>query len=239
MCFNPRPSVANYTPRYYHQKAMNNLLLPIKRIPLLLYGHGSLVNGHYDTAPSKQFRHSKGAFHGDGWFYEGVWNQMFCKRVIEKLSELRIPYIWINETDYDMPLSERVERIQWYQAQFNGQVFLNEYHCNASPSHRGRGFEVFTTRGEDLSDTLAQMKYTNVYDLLGKDKTIKMRPDRTDQDDDKEADFYVIKKAKCPGKLSEFLFFDNYDDAILLMDDRVVEKFVEAEVRTIIEFMTF
>jgi N-acetylmuramoyl-L-alanine amidase len=38
-----------------------------------------------------------------------------------------------------------------------------------------------------------------------------------------------------PAILVEHLFFDNYEDAKLLMDDEIVERFAEAQVRTIIE----
>lgn len=40
-----------------------------------------------------------------------------------------------------------------------------------------------------------------------------------------------------PAILVEHLFFDNYEDALLLMDDEIVERFAEAEVRTVIDYM--
>ena len=64
---------------------------------------------------------------------------------------------------------------------------------------------------------------------------IKYRPSRSDGDPDREANFFVLKNTAMPAILIEHLFFDNFDDASLLMDDEIVERFAEAQVRTIIE----
>jgi N-acetylmuramoyl-L-alanine amidase len=63
-----------------------------------------------------------------------------------------------------------------------------------------------------------------------------MRPDTTDGDNDKEAGFYVIVNTVMPAILNEHLFFDNYEDAMLLMNDDIVDLFAEAQVRTIIQW---
>jgi N-acetylmuramoyl-L-alanine amidase len=64
-----------------------------------------------------------------------------------------------------------------------------------------------------------------------------MRTDRTDGDYDKEARFYVLTRTVMPAVLIEHLFFDNYQDARLLMDPETVDRFAEAQVRTIIDFI--
>ena len=64
-----------------------------------------------------------------------------------------------------------------------------------------------------------------------------MRADTSDNDHDKEARFFVLTRTVMPAMLVEHLFFDNYDDASLLMDDEIVERFAEAQVRTVINFM--
>jgi N-acetylmuramoyl-L-alanine amidase len=40
-----------------------------------------------------------------------------------------------------------------------------------------------------------------------------------------------------PAVLIEHLFFDNFQDAQLLMDPEIVDRFAEAQVRTIIEYI--
>ena len=197
-------------------------------------GHGAIdKNGKYVTAPNKQFEHSKGKFHDGKWFYEGVFNRTITNLVAKKLTNLGISNIIVSHEYVDMKLSYRVKKANWYHKNFKKGVFISN-HANASGSHRARGFEVFTTPGKTKSDKMAEMHWDNVKDLLG-DK-IKMRADRSDGDHDKEARFYVLKHTAMPAMLVEHLFFDSYEDAKLLMDDAIIEKFAEAQVRTVIDY---
>ena len=58
---------------------------------LLDAGHGGLnPAGQYVTSPSKEYKHSKGQFHKEGWFYEGVWNRTLVNAVASKLRDLNL-----------------------------------------------------------------------------------------------------------------------------------------------------
>ncbi|NKI30908.1 N-acetylmuramoyl-L-alanine amidase [Muricauda sp. DJ-13] len=91
-------------------------------------------------------------------------------------------------------------------------------HCNASPNHNASGFEIYTTTGVTKSDALATSignRITPFYTNLN----LRLRYDFfSDGDLDKEIDFYVLRKTKCPAVLLECLFFDFYDDYKLLKD---------------------
>ena len=196
-------------------------------------GHGGLDKaGKYVTAPSKQFKHDKGEFHGDGWFYEGVFNRILTNRVAAKLTNLSVPNIIVSHEYLDISLHYRVDLANWYHRNYKKGLFISN-HANASSSGRARGFEVYTTRGKTKSDEVATLHYKNVQDLLG--DRIKYRPERSDGDVDREANFFVIKNTAMPAILVEHLFFDNFDDASLLVDDEIIERFAEAQVRTVIE----
>lgn len=196
-------------------------------------GHGGLDrNGKYVTAPSKQFKHDKGEFHGDGWFYEGVFNRTLTNRVAAKLNNLGICNVIVSHEYLDISLHYRVNVANWYHKNFKKGVYISN-HANASSSGNARGFEVYTTRGKTKSDKVATLLYDNVQDLLG--DRIKYRPSRSDGDPDREANFFVLKNTAMPAILIEHLFFDNFDDASLLMNDEIVERFAEAQVRTVIE----
>ena len=196
-------------------------------------GHGGLdKEGNYVTAPSKQFQHEGADFHGDGWFYEGVFNRTLTNRVAAKLTNLGITNIIVSHEYLDISLHYRVDQANWYHKNFKKGLYISN-HANASSSGRARGFEVYTTRGKTKSDKVATLLYNNVKDLLG--DRIRYRPDRSDGDPDREANFFVIKNTAMPAILVEHLFFDNFDDASLLMDDEIVERFAEAQVRTIIQ----
>jgi len=197
-------------------------------------GHGGLdAAGNYVTAPGKQFQHSRGDFHGDGWFYEGVWNRTVLGLVKEKLQHLQIDFVELSHAYKDLDLQYRVDKANWYHRNFKRGVVMSS-HANASPSHRARGFEIYTSPGVTNADRLAEIHWYNVRELLG--DRIRMRSEIVDGDHDKEANFFILRKTLMPAILIEHLFFDNYEDASLLMDDEVMEFFAEAQVRTLIEY---
>jgi len=198
-------------------------------------GHGGLdKDGKYTTAPSKMYQHSKGAFHDGRYFYEGVWNRTLTNRVAAKLSKLGICNILVSHEYVDVSLEYRVDLANWYHRNFRQGLYISN-HANASGSGAARGFEVYTSPGATASDKVAEFHWENVKALLG--DRISYRPDTSDGDHDKEARFFVLVRTVMPAILVEHLFFDNYDDATLLMDDEIVERFAEAQVRTVINYM--
>jgi N-acetylmuramoyl-L-alanine amidase len=198
-------------------------------------GHGGLDSeGKYVTAPSKQFKHSRGTFHNDGWFYEGVFNRTLTNRVAQKLDQLGINNIIVSHEYLDISLQYRVDMANWYHRNFKKGIYISN-HSNASGSHLAKGFEIYTSRGKTKSDEIADIHWNNVKDLLG--DRIRYRSDRSDGDHDREASFFVLTKTAMPAILIEHLFFDNFDDASLLMDDEIIERFAEAQARTVIQYL--
>lgn len=199
-------------------------------------GHGGLdPAGKYVTAPSKQFKHSQGSFHKDTWFYEGVWNRTLTDRVAAKLQRLSIPNVTVSHEYVDNSLQYRVDMANWYHNRVGRSLYISN-HSNSSTAHNARGFEVFTSPGQTRSDEIATLHFNNVRNLLA--DRIVYRQDMSDGDPDKEASFVVLRETKMPAILIEHLFFDQLDDARLLMNDDIVERFAEAQVRTIIQAMS-
>ncbi len=197
-------------------------------------GHGGRnARGEYVTAPGKMFRHARGEFHSSGYFYEGVWNRALLDLVRKKLDLQGITYVMLSHAYLDLPLSYRVDVANWHHRNYRPGILLST-HANASNSHRARGFELYTTPGLTGADRLADIHWRNVQQLLG--SRITMRTDKSDGDHDREANFFILRRTLMPAVLIEHLFFDNYEDALLLMDDEVMEYFAEAQVRTIIEY---
>lgn len=196
-------------------------------------GHGALdKNGKYVTAPSKQFQHSKGSFHDGRWFYEGVFNRTITNRVALKFDRLGINYMMVSHEWVDTPLQYRVDMANWYHRNALKGIYISN-HANAA-NGVARGFEVYTSPGKTKSDDLAQLMWNQVSNLLG--TRITMRSDLSDGDHDREANFFVLTRTAMPAMLVEHLFFDNYEDAMLLMSDEIVDYFAEAQVRAVIEF---
>lgn len=211
-------------------------------------GHGGVdASGQYVTE-GKWFEHSEGTFHAGSFFYEGVFNRILTDRVAQKLQNLSINYIIVSHEYLDLTLTTRVNTANWYYDNYKKGILISN-HANASRSHRARGFELYTYFGNSNADKLADLYWNNVEQLLVKDITadrnrnrrltepITMRTDKSDGDHDKEANFYMLRETKMPAVLVEHLFFDNFEDAKLLVDDEVIDRFAEAQIRTIIQYI--
>ncbi len=198
-------------------------------------GHGGLDrNGRYVTAPGKMYEHSRGIFHDGRFFYEGVWNRTLTWRVAAKLNQLGIRNITVSHEYVDISLEYRVDMANWYYRNYKRGVFISN-HANASGFGTARGYEIYTSPGTTDSDRIAEYHWDNVKNLLG--SRIDYRADTSDGDHDKEARFFVLTRTVIPAILVEHLFFDNFEDASLLMDDEIVERFAEAEVRAVIDYI--
>ena len=198
--------------------------------------------GKYVTYPNKAFQHPSAVgpefkhtfFYGNGWFFEGVWNRVLVDKVAALLFELKIPTVKVFNNYADTKLSVRVNKANDIGKHIQYPVYFST-HANASSLHLARGYEVYSSPGDTKSDQLAEWHYECVAKLFG-DK-IKMRTDLSDGDHDKEARFYVLTQTKMPAILIEHLFFDNYQDALLLMREDVQDAFAYAQVYTILKYI--
>ena len=185
--------------------------MKIKNIILDL-GHGGIDNnGNYVTAPKKMAILPNGTI-----AYEGVINRQIGGLVGQLLkwhSEFNVEYT-VKPDDYrDISLRHRVRVANKYNP---SETLFISIHSNAF-NGKARGFELYTTRGITKSDSLADSIANSVEDLYN-NINLKLRYDFTDGDKDKEADFYVLRKTKCPAVLIECLFFDNEYDYKYLSD---------------------
>lgn len=180
---------------------------------VLDFGHGGLdVSGNYTTAPNKMFEFPNGEI-----AYEGVLNRQIGGHVYTCLrghSNLNAICTVKEDDSRDIALSHRVRVANSFDPK--DTIFVS-IHCNASQNHNASGFELFTTKGKTKSDELAQ-DIANAVEHLYIEKDIKLRYDLSDGDKDKEADFYVLRKTKCPAVLIECGFFDNRKDFDNLKD---------------------
>lgn len=91
-------------------------------------------------------------------------------------------------------------------------IFIS-IHCNSVASREAHGAEVWTTRGktgaDQLAEAIANSFKRNIPELA-------LRVDMSDGDQDKEADFAVLAKTKCPAALVELAFISNPTEEALL-----------------------
>ncbi|MCA9750210.1 MAG: N-acetylmuramoyl-L-alanine amidase [Romboutsia sp.] len=199
---------------------------------VLDFGHGGIDNnGHYTTAPAKMFKFPSGEI-----AYEGVINRQIGGILYHLLQsnhpELNIEYTVKPDDPRDVSLGYRVRVANKYPA--SNTIFVS-IHSNAGGG-KGRGFEIFTTRGITKSDKLAE-DIANEVEKLYKNVGLKLRYDFSDGDKDKEADFYVIRKTNCPATLLECLFFDNVEDYSFLKNPKFQQELAFAIYNGIINYV--
>ena len=107
-------------------------------------------------------------------------------------------------------------------------------HCNSADNANARGWEIFTTPGQNNSDTLA----TAIGERYGAtNPDMRKRFDESDGDLDKEANFAVIRGTNHPSCLVELGFISNKDEETLLNSKEFQEDSAHAIASGILDFM--
>jgi len=201
---------------------------------LLDNGHGGVdENGVYTTCPNwtkNPDTWHKMHVHNGVPIFEGEFNRKVVDAIAEKLWYLEIAYRLVVDEDEDITLKERVNRTNNYQSTLKNCIFIS-IHGNAFNGN-AMGYEVFTSKGQTDSDLIAEVFAIKM--ALAFPKKV-MRWDLSDKDRDKEASFYVLKNTNCPALLTENFFFDNKEDAKLMMSDEGVERIAQAHVDAIVK----
>ncbi len=181
-------------------------------------GHGSIdSNGNYTTSPNKMAKVN------GKWVYEGFINRQIAGMVgvLLEWDGYNVVYTVHPNDPRDLSLQWRVRVANQYS-----HAPLISFHSNAFDGN-ARGWEIYTSKGQTSSDSLAELIAGEV-ELLYNEVDIKLRYDGSDGDRDKEADFYVLRKTKGVAVLIETLFFDNPQDYAMLDDLEFRQKIVSA-----------
>lgn len=203
-------------------------------------GHGSLdaLGNYHCIAHGKKYKHPGHRLHGNGFFYEGLFNRQMASKVQTELEKIGIKSIIISDPILDLPLTDRVKKANHFHRLYKSKTFLLSLHANASPRHNARGYEVYTSRGKTLSDALASLHFHHTKNVLG-DQIIMRHDTYSDGDPDKEAGFHILARTHCPAILVEHLFFDQIDDALLLNNGAIQEKFAIATALACSDFISY
>lgn len=163
----------------------------------------------------------------DGRVMEWEYTRKIAREVASRLRTLGYDAELLVEEEYDVPLAERVKRVNTFCV--NNEAVLVSVHLNAAGDGSrwmdGSGWEAWTSIGQTDSDLLA----TCLYNEAAK-QGFKTREDETDGDPDKEGHLYILRKTTCPAVLTENLFMDNKEDVELLLSEEGFEKIVTLHV---------
>lgn len=205
------------------------------------HGYNTQQNGKFSPLLDGSGLNIGNEFTDKGRFREWKYNRVIANQVVDTLKDMGYDARLVTPEDNDASLAERIRRINTIcNKNGAGNVLLISIHSNAvgngSQWMNAYGWEAYTTRGKTKSDTLAEFLYKRADNNL---KGRKIREDWTDGDRDKEADFYIIKKAYCPAVLTENFFYDNKDDLKYLTSDEGVHGVVRLHVEGIIDFVNY
>ena len=185
---------------------------------LLDNGHGSMIDGIYQTSGKRSPKWNDGT-----QLFEGEFNRAIVNRIIEELVSSNIPFVNIAPEYWDVSLKTRVNRANKY----GKNSFYLSIHSNAGG---GTGSEFFTSTGSTKSDKFATLFGESFQKEFPNEK---LRTDWSDGDLDKEAQFYVLRKTIMPAILTENFFMDTERECKeLLMTrsgrDRIAKYHIEA-----------
>lgn len=186
-----------------------------------------LDNGHGENTPGK--------CSPDRSLYEWRYNRDIVDKIIELAPE-NLKVVKIVEELEDITLSERCQRVNTYIKEHPLEsCVLISIHGNAAGNGKwmtARGWEIFTTKGQNNSDILAECIATEVKENF----LTKIRTDESDGDLDKEEQFYILRNSNCPCCLSENFFYDNLEDLELMLNESVRYSIAQMHISGVLKY---
>ena len=210
--------------------------------------------GHAISTPGKRSPYSACKVEPALDFYEYKFNREIVDMLAKKLSEQGIEVFITTDKnrdgDIDVSLTTRATRA-WNAIKASGKkgIFIS-VHANAngkgSAWDKAKGWSTYTTKGQNISDQLADYFYDEAEKIFD-GKKLKIRTDKSDNDRDWEENFTVIFKMEqfstkngkptVPSVLTENFFYSNVDDCKYLCSNKGKEDIVKLHFQAILGFI--
>lgn len=186
--------------------------------------------GHAEETPGKR----SPKFEDGSQLFEYEFNRSIVDKLKSRLEKAGIEYFIVTpEKVKDIGLTVRAKRVNDHKT--TKKKILISIHANANGMGKdwddANGWEIWTTPGQTKSDIVAEI-FFEAHKREFKD--FKMRSDRTDKDNDKEAKFTIIQAVSCPAILTENFFYTNKHEATLLKDEFFRDRIAEAHFQAIL-----
>ena len=188
-------------------------------------------NGHGINTPGK--------CSPDGKFREYKYTREIAIEVVKRLRAEGYDAERIVTEEADISLGQRCARVNaWCDRMGAKNVVLVSIHNNAAGNNgqwmAARGWEAWTSKGQTQGDKLADCLYSAAKKHL---PGMKIRTDMADGDMDKESNFTILYRSKCPACLTENLFQDNKEDVAYLVSEEGRKTIVDLHVDGIKEYV--
>lgn len=174
----------------------------------------------------------------DNTHLEYEWSRMICSDLYKDLTGLGFQVYITNPEEREIGLTKRKNIANSINASSNQIKLLLSLHNNACTADGSwgvaRGYEVYTSRGQTLSDKIADILMKNLIDEFPSIDGYKARYDNLDGDLDREANFTVLMGSNYYAVLIEWLFMDNLYDLSLLKSDDVNYRFIQTIIRSLL-----
>jgi N-acetylmuramoyl-L-alanine amidase len=178
-------------------------------------GHGGIIEGVYQTAGKRSPKWDDGT-----QLFEGEFNRAVVDRLMKLCKDQGISCINLVDTQEDISLRKRTDKANniWREQYDKGgkPCIYVSVHANGFSKESANGWSVYTSEGETKSDKIAQVLFEKA---KAEFPDHKMRKDTRDGDDDKEANFWVLRKTVMPAILSENFFMTNKRECDLILSE--------------------
>lgn len=175
----------------------------------------------------------------DGSFLEYLWNRQVADLVLARLRASGMDADLVVTETNDIPLRTRAMRVNRVCDRLGAEnVILVSIHSNAAGNGAiwmyATGWECHTSPGKTGADALAERLYEAFARAFPEKR---MRRDLTDGDSDKESNFYILTKTRCPAVLLENFFYDNREECAWLQQRLTKDRIADAIVAGIKDYI--
>ena len=192
---------------------------------------------------------TKGKRSPDGQLLEYAYTRELARQIVKILQSRDYDAELLVPEDDDIPLSERVRRVNEICLTYepscpaptgHPNVILISLHINATGNGskwmNATGWSCYTCKGQTESDRLADCLYKAAEQIL-KNQVIRTDYAR-DGDPDWEENFYILRHSLCPAVLTENFFMDSSVEILFLQSKIGQQTVVDAHTKGIIEYIS-
>ena len=200
-------------------------------------------NGHgKQTAGKRSPEAMQGNFLSPLYFREYEWARKCARGIHSVLSFLGYTCFLLVNDDDDMPLKERVERVNAYCRRYGkDNVLLVSVHNNAAGNGQkwqtARGWCAYTTKGVTASDYLAAHLYDAAEKTFQPPLKVRRYTQELETGRDFEESLYILKNTYCAAVLTENFFQDNREDVLYLNSEDGLGACIDVHVQGILDYI--